>query len=104
MAFLLPLPPLKTDNLQFQKMFVIGLPSRSDRRDSMALAAAYTGLKVEFVDGVTDVESKTLPPGSLESRPNAGSIRAWRAHMNVMRLSVVTTTNYSIHGSNLSAA
>ena len=59
MAFLLPLPPLKTDNLQFQKMFVIGLPSRSDRRDSMALAAAYTGLEFEYVDGVTDVESKT---------------------------------------------
>ena len=104
MAFLLPLPPLETDNLQFQKMFAIGLPSRSDRRDSMALAAAYTGLEFEYVDGVTDVESKTLPPGGLERGPNAGSIRAWRAHMNVMRLSVVTTSNYSIHGSNLFAA
>ena len=70
----------------------------------MALAAAYTGLEIEYVDGVTGVESKTLPPGGLERGPNAGSIRAWRAHMNVMRRSVVTTPNYSIHGSNLSTA
>jgi hypothetical protein len=104
MVFLLRLPPLRIDSFQFQKMFVIGLPSRTDRRDSMSLAAAYTGLEIEYVDGVTAVENKTLPPGDLERRPNAGSIRAWRAHMNVMRLSVVTTTNYSIHGSNLSAA
>jgi len=70
----------------------------------MSLAAAYTGLEFEYVDGVTDVESKTLPPGGSETRPNAGSIRAWRAHMNVMRLSVSTTINNSVHGSNLSAA
>jgi hypothetical protein len=103
-GFLLSLPPLRIDNPQFQKMFVIGLPSRTDRRDSMSLAAAYTGLKIEYVDGVTDVEAKTLPPGGSERGPNAGSIRAWRAHMNVMRLSVVITPNDSIHHSNLSPA
>lgn len=70
----------------------------------MALAAAYTGLRIEYVDGVTDVESKTLPPGGLERGPNAGSIRAWRAHMNAMRLSVDTIPKPSIHESNLSAA
>jgi hypothetical protein len=82
-GFLLRLPPLRIDSFQFQKMFVIGLPSRTDRRDSMSLAAAYTGLEIEYVDGVTDVENKTLPPGGLEGGPNAGSIRAWRAHMNL---------------------
>jgi len=70
----------------------------------MSLAAAYTGLELEYVDGVTDVEIKTLPPGGLERRPNAGSIRAWRAHMNVMSRSVVTTTKYSIYRFNLFAA
>jgi hypothetical protein len=104
MVFLLPLPPLSIDSFQFQKMFVIGLPSRTDRRDSMSLAAAYTGLEIEYVDGVTDVDNKTLPPGGLERGPDAGSIRAWRAHMNLMRQSVVTTPNHSIHESNLSAA
>jgi hypothetical protein len=103
-GLLLRLPPLRIDSFQFQKMFVIGLPSRTDRRDSMSLAAAYTGLEIEYVDGVTDVENKTLPPGGLEGGPNAGSIRAWRAHMNLMRQSVVTTPNHSIHESNLSAA
>jgi hypothetical protein len=52
----------------------------------MALAAALTGLDVEYVDGVTAVENKTLPPGGTERQLNRGSIYSWRAHMNVLRL------------------
>lgn len=52
----------------------------------MSLAAAYTGLDIEYIDGVTAVENKTLPPGGVERGLNVGSIYAWRAHMNVMRL------------------
>jgi hypothetical protein len=40
---------------QFQKIFVINLPSRTDHRDSMALASAFTDLQIEYVDGVTEV-------------------------------------------------
>jgi len=95
---------LRTNNSQFQKIFVIGLPSRTDRRDSMSLAAAYTGLDIEYIDGVTAVENKTLPPGGLDGGFNAGSIQAWRAHMNAMRLSVVATSNLNIFSSDPSAA
>ena len=70
---------------QFQKIFVIGLPSRSDRRDSMSLAAAFSGLKIEYFDGVTAVENITLPPGGVERGLDSGSIGVWRTHMNVMR-------------------
>lgn len=52
----------------------------------MSLAAALTGLEVEYVDGVTQVEEKALPPGAMEAQLNAGSIGAWRAHINVVRL------------------
>ena len=69
----------------------------------MSLAAAYTGLEIEYVDGVTQFENKTLPPGGLVGGFNAGSIQAWRAHMNVMRLSVTITYILNILNSNTSA-
>lgn len=71
---------------QYQKIFVISLASRTDHRDSMSLAAALAGLEVEYVDGVTSLENKTLPPGGLERGVNIGSLYGWRAHMNVLRL------------------
>jgi hypothetical protein len=73
-------------HLKFQKIFVIGLPARTDHRDSMSLAAALTGLSIEYVDGVTSVDNKTLPPGGVEKGLNEGSVFGWRAHMNVLRM------------------
>jgi hypothetical protein len=73
-------------HLKFQKIFVIGLPARTDHRDSMSLAAALTGLSIEYVDGVTSVDNKTLPPGGIEKGLNEGSVFGWRAHMNVLRM------------------
>jgi hypothetical protein len=52
----------------------------------MSLAAAFSGLEIEYIDGVTSVENKTLPPGGVERGLNEGSIYGWRAHMNVIRL------------------
>lgn len=52
----------------------------------MSLATAYTGLEVEYLNGVTAVENKTLPPGGIERGLNPGSVYAWRAHMNALRL------------------
>lgn len=73
-------------SFEFQKILVINLPSRTDYRDSMALAAALSDLEVEFIDGVTSVEEKTLPPGAKEVNLNPGSLYAWRAHMNAARM------------------
>jgi hypothetical protein len=52
----------------------------------MSLAAAYSGLDIEYVDGVTSIDNKTLPPGGVERGLNVGSIYSWRAHMNVLRM------------------
>ena len=72
--------------MQFQKIFVINLPSRTDHRDSMSLAAALTDLRVEHVDGVTEVDKKSLPPGGTEVNLDSGGLGNWRAHMNIARM------------------
>ena len=51
----------------------------------MSLAAAYTGIVVEYVDGVTALGDKALPPKDEGIQVNEKSLYAWRAHMNVMR-------------------
>jgi hypothetical protein len=72
--------------VQFEKVFAINLPARSDHRDAMSLASHFTGIKVDYIDGVMGdtVESKALPPGG-EIYTTKGAIGAWRAHMNVLR-------------------
>lgn len=56
----------------------------------MSLAAALTpgGLKLTYVDGVTNVSAKALPPGGDSPRFDedmVGLVGAWRAHINVLR-------------------
>lgn len=51
----------------------------------MALAAAFSGLQIEFVDGVTEVDERTLPPGGNEVKMDQGGLGAWRAHLNAIR-------------------
>lgn len=54
----------------------------------MSLAAAYSGLEIEYIDGVTALSDKALPPGEeqrVEKGMNNGTILAWRAHMNALR-------------------
>lgn len=54
----------------------------------MSLAAAYSGLDIEYIDGVTNLSDKALPPGKsqrVEKLMNGGTINAWRAHMNALR-------------------
>ncbi|AEO67124.1 glycosyltransferase family 25 protein [Thermothielavioides terrestris NRRL 8126] len=74
--------------LGFEKIFIIGLPSRSDRRDGIVLQAALSGIQVEFIDGVLgkDVPDKAIPMASPDSkRLDDGAIGCWRAHMNAVR-------------------
>ncbi|KAK0650313.1 hypothetical protein DIS24_g6964 [Lasiodiplodia hormozganensis] len=51
----------------------------------MSLAAALSDLDIEYIDGVTEVLEKTLPPGGKETNLSKGSLGAWRAHVNVLR-------------------
>ncbi|ROW07444.1 hypothetical protein VMCG_03733 [Cytospora schulzeri] len=73
--------------LGFSKVFAIGLPERTDKRDAMTLTSALTGFDVEWVDGVRgeDIPDKAVPFGvdrALLMETNLGS---WRGHMNAIR-------------------
>ena len=78
---------------------MVGLPSRTDRRDAMILSAALSNLEIEFVDGVLgeDVVDSAIP--SLDESPRKlgnTSIGSWRAHMNAIQEFVYTArTNIS---------
>jgi len=73
-------------SVQFQKIFVINLGSRTDHRDSMSLAAALTNLRVDYISGVIDVNSKSIPQSTNEAKLDKGALGAWRAHLNIARL------------------
>jgi len=76
---------IEIDQMQFEKIFVINMPSRTDHRDAMALAAAVSDLRLDWIDGVkgADVLDKTLPLGKSK-QPSEGSKGSWRAHMNAV--------------------
>ena len=52
----------------------------------MSLAAALTDLRIDYVNGVTEVDKKCLPPGGKEVNLDSGGLGNWRAHMNIARL------------------
>jgi hypothetical protein len=72
---------------QFEKIFVVGLPSRTDRRDGMVLQAAVSDLSIEFIDGVwgDEVPDKALPNFRGHDRLPDPSIGSWRGHMNAIQ-------------------
>lgn len=72
---------------QFERIFVIGLPSRTDRRDGMVVSAALTDIEVEFVDGVVgkDVVDKAIPAKAGNNRLPDRVIGCWRAHIDAIQ-------------------
>ena len=65
---------------------MLNLKSRNDRRDAMSLTAAYTGLSIDYVEGVSSLDDNSLPPGGNEKGLAPGTLFAWRGHMNALRL------------------
>ncbi|KAF2274751.1 uncharacterized protein EI97DRAFT_495222 [Westerdykella ornata] len=72
--------------LGFEKIFVVNAPWRTDRRDSISLAASYSGMSLEWIDGVQaeDIREKAYPPGNHRQLSD-GLKGSWRAHMNALR-------------------
>ncbi|KAI0178291.1 glycosyltransferase family 25 protein [Pestalotiopsis sp. NC0098] len=75
------------DSLGFSKIFVVGLPERTDKRDAMALTSSLTGFHVEWVDGVRgeDVPDKAVPYGVDRKKLWENNLGSWRGHMNAVR-------------------
>ncbi|KAI8624917.1 hypothetical protein F5Y19DRAFT_480155 [Xylariaceae sp. FL1651] len=82
--------------LGFERIFVINLPSRLDRRDAMTLAGAVSNLSFTFLEGL---KGDQLPPSSFaassadrkqdrsrsSNSASAGAWGSWRAHMNALQ-------------------
>ncbi|KAI1391603.1 glycosyltransferase family 25 protein [Hypoxylon trugodes] len=73
--------------LGFEKVFVIGLPERSDKRDALTLMSSLTGFKLSWIDGVLGktVSDKALPFGWDRPTMSDSNLGSWRGHMNAMR-------------------
>lgn len=73
--------------LGFGKVFVVGLPERSDKRDAMALASSLTGFDVEWIDGVRgeSIPDKAVPFGVDRKILMETNLGSWRGHMNAIR-------------------
>ena len=76
--------------LQFQKIFVINLPERTDKLDQFVIVSSLADITADVIEGVKgkDVQNKSLP--ALEGLPTADHGRdnivgCWRAHMNFAR-------------------
>jgi hypothetical protein len=69
---------------------VIGLPSRTDRRDGIVLSAALSNISIDLVDGVLGdtVLTKAIPATEEHKRLPDPEIGCWRAHMNTIQESV----------------
>ncbi|KAF1845460.1 glycosyltransferase family 25 protein [Cucurbitaria berberidis CBS 394.84] len=80
---------IRNSTLGFEKILVINLPWRTDRRDSITLAAAHTGLSLEWINGInaSQINEKAFPSGNHRQMPK-GNVGSWRAHMNALRLVV----------------
>jgi GR25 family glycosyltransferase involved in LPS biosynthesis len=75
------------DTLGFSKVFVVGLPERTDKRDAMTLTSALTGFHVDFVDGVKgeSIPDKAVPLGIDRHALMETNLGSWRGHMNAVR-------------------
>ncbi|KAI1774904.1 hypothetical protein F4818DRAFT_55230 [Hypoxylon cercidicola] len=78
---------ISNSTLGFQEILVVGLPSRTDRRDGMLLQAALSDMRISFVDGVygKDIPDSAIPTTSEHERMNDASLGSWRAHMNAIQ-------------------
>lgn len=73
--------------LGFGKVFVVGLPERTDKRDAIALTSSLTGFDVEWVDGVRgeEIPDKAVPFGVDRGVLMETNLGSWRGHMNAIR-------------------
>ncbi|KAG5918632.1 hypothetical protein E4U42_006789 [Claviceps africana] len=73
--------------LGFEDILVVGLPSRSDRRDGMTLAAALSEIRIHFVNGVKgeEVSEKAVPVPENGQHLEGPSLGSWRGHMNAIQ-------------------
>ncbi|KAK8121792.1 hypothetical protein PG984_010462 [Apiospora sp. TS-2023a] len=81
---------IKNATLGFEKVFVVNLPDRTDKRDALSLVGTLTGIKLDWVRALrgVDVPDKALPLGVERQGWRDGGIGSWRSQMNAIRAMV----------------
>ncbi|KAK7994531.1 family 25 glycosyltransferase [Apiospora marii] len=81
---------IQNATLGFQKVFVVNLPERTDKRDALSLVSTLTGIKLDWVRALrgVDVPDKALPLGVDREGWRDGGIGSWRSQMNAIRTMV----------------
>ncbi|KAK8850952.1 glycosyltransferase family 25 protein [Apiospora arundinis] len=81
---------IQNATLGFQKVFVVNLPDRTDKRDALSLVGTLTGIKLDWVRALrgVDVPDKALPLGVDRQGWRDGGIGSWRSQMNAIRTMV----------------
>ena len=76
------------DAPQFEKILVLNLKERGDKRDALSLASSLTDMTFDYVDGVRgeEVVNKSLPHGQESRKFKEPMLGSWRAHMNAIRM------------------
>ena len=74
------------NTLGFQQIFAIGLPDRTDKRDTLTLAASLTSINLSWMEGVrpNEISEKAVPPTWNFENQKPSVLACWRAHMNVI--------------------
>ncbi|KAL0943085.1 uncharacterized protein CTRU02_200972 [Colletotrichum truncatum] len=77
---------IDNSTLGFEKILVVSLPSRTDRRDNMILQSSLSNIDIEFIDSVAgdSVSDKAIPKTTEHDRLSNGAIGCWRGHMNAL--------------------
>ncbi|KAM4065909.1 glycosyltransferase family 25 (LPS biosynthesis protein) [Hirsutella rhossiliensis] len=81
------LDDIYNSTLGFEKIMVVSLPSRTDRRDGMVLQSALTHMSIDFIDGLS---GSAVPEKAIPKIENMGHIvdaelGSWRGHMNAIQ-------------------
>lgn len=78
---------IHNETLGFQKIFVINLPERTDKRDALSLVSTLTDIKLTWTNAIrgSSVPDKALPLGVDRKGWRDGGIGSWRSQMNVIR-------------------
>ncbi|KAM3523261.1 hypothetical protein NHJ13051_005173 [Beauveria bassiana] len=78
---------INNNTLGFERIFVMGLPDRTDRRDQMVLQAGLSNIVIEFVDSVRgdEINPKAIPAAESGEKLTPGAYGCWRGHMNALQ-------------------
>lgn len=78
---------IRNETLGFQKIFVVNLPERTDKRDALSLVSTLTDIKLTWTAALrgTSVPDKALPLGVDRAGWRDGGIGSWRSQMNIIR-------------------